>query len=809
MLLLRTITSTSVQALDPGETLTLPLPDLSPKPVRSFGHLPLSFERNEGQADDKAKFLARGPGYQLFLAQTEAVMVLHQPQRHKEHEAETSLCDLRALVVPEPAPHFLRMKLVGANSSSLISGEEPLPGKFNYFIGSDPSRWRTNISTFARVRYHEVYPGIDLVYYGNEGQLEYDFVIAPGADPNRIALAIEGADKIEVDERGDLRLEISGQELHWRKPKSFQRINGTQIEIAGDYALQTPALDLGSHTTHRVAFHVAAYDPTQTLIIDPVLAYSTYLGGGMKDIGNAIAVDSQGNAYVTGYTWSQSDFPTTANSIKRTFGVNEAVFVTKLNPAGNRAIYSTILSGAASVFEVSHGNAIAVDPAGRAVVYGETDATDFPLKNALQTTYGGVKDAFVAKLSPDGAGLIFSTYLGGSASEYAGSLALDGAANIYVIGETASTDFPTASPFQANPGGVWDEFVAKIDADGTRLVYSTYLGGSDYNFSGDAALAADAAGHAYVARSTSPPGTDVADVFVEKFSLDGLQLEFSTSNFLPPNTFVKAIAVDSTGSAFLTGSVSENLATTPQAFQAAFGGGFSDSFVAKLNPTGSALDYLTYVGGIDGENPRAITVDAVGNAYVAGGTWSTNFPIADPLQARLNKGSDVLSSGGTAPPSDAFVFKLTPDGRRLLWSTFLGGSKAPPSGINPADEAHGIALGSDGAVYVVGDTSSSDFPLQNPFQRSLRVQSGVYARDVFVSKIIEAPPPSAQIARSGNSVTISWPVAAAGFGLETNDSLGPAANWFVEPTAPVIIADQNVATIEIGSSPKFFRLRKP
>ncbi len=873
------------------ETLTVHLPAAPPTAARAFTRLPLSFVRNEGQADPVTKFEVRGRGYLLSLEQTEAVMVLFESREHDEQErwgarAHPSCVDggeknarphpgplpqerenhppllgdadgfgfwtpsktnvisetktraaselssdaawpslssgeragVRASVEPHlPVFHVLRMCMIGANPFASVTGEDELPGKFNYFIGNDPSLWRTNISTFAKVRYREIYPGIDLVYYGNEGQLEYDFVVAPGADPNRIALAVEGAENVRVDEVGDLVLAVGGREIRWRKPKIFQEKNGSRIEVAGEYALRPQASDDDSRPTHHVTFRVAAYDPALTLVIDPVLAYSTYLGGNLSDSAYAVAVDAQGNAYVTGTTWSQSNFPTTAGSIKRTFSVAGAAFVTKFSPAGDKLIYSTVLTGNKTPFDESFGYAIAVDGAGNAVVAGTTSTQNFPVKNALQPQLAGdldaiegKGDAFVTKLSADGAALIFSTYLGGSDRDHASSMALDASGNVYVTGWTRSMDFPMSHAMQPDLGGnEFASFAAKIADDGSSLIYSTYLGlGTGGTL---AYLAVDSSQRACIAWTNEqlPRDASTSDVTVARLNADGSALDFQKSNFLrKPGASggyanVSGLALDSSGGIYVTGSTTapSDFQTTPNAFQPAFAGGYSDVFVAKFNSSSLNLEYLTYVGGASElELSRAITVDGAGSAYVVGRTESADFPTADPVQAKLN-------NGVATPASDAFVFKLSPDGSRLVWSTFLGGSKAPNG--DSSDEAGGCALGPDGALYVVGATGSSNFPVQNPFQRSLKVQPGWLARDAFVTKIIVAPPPTMQVTRSGSSVSISWLLAAGGFALESSEALTFATTWSVVSGASEIVGDQNVVTIEIGSSPQFFRLRKP
>ena len=441
----------------------------------AYSQLPLHFEANQGQTDAQVQFLVRGRSYSLFLTSTEAVLAL--TNRDKEgaetstppHLSQSSDARLQTL---DPRL-VLRLQLVGANPNPQVRGLEELPGKLNYFLGNDPTRWRTNLPTYTKVKYQNVYPGVDLVYYGNQGQLEYDFVVAPGADPQAIQLTFEGADNLEVDVRGDLILQTAGGELRLHKPRVYQEIDGVQHEVSGSYVLLgTPAPNT-QPPAPAAGFAVAAYDPSRPLVIDPVLAYSTYLGGNDDDWGRGIAVDAAGNVYVTGQTYS-TDFPI-LSPFQPAAGGSYDTFVTKLDATGSTLLYSTYLGGSGG----DRSQGIAVDAAGNAYVTGQTYSTDFPTRNPFQAAFGGGSDAFVTKLDAAGSTLLYSTYLGGSDDERGHSIAVDAAGNAYVTGQTHSTDFPTLHPFQpAFGGGFFDAFVTKLDAAGSTLRYSTYLGGS-------------------------------------------------------------------------------------------------------------------------------------------------------------------------------------------------------------------------------------------------------------------------------------------------------------------------------------------
>ncbi|MCI0529256.1 MAG: SBBP repeat-containing protein, partial [Nitrospira sp.] len=483
--------------------------------MRNYGQLPLHFEVNQGQTDAQVKFLSRGRGYSLFLTSTEAVLVLRKPQTEDKSEA-TKVGKFRALPSLEPpSMDVLRMKLVGANPESQITGQDELPGKVNYFVGSDPAKWRTDIPTFAKVRYQNVYPGVDLVYYGNQHQVEYDWVIAPGVDPGIIQFTFDGADNLEIDAQGDLILHLTDGEVHLRKPHIYQEINGVQQAISGGYViLGSEMIGNGQRTTDpstklragngqrtTVGFQVAAYDTNKPLIIDPVLVYSTYLGGANTDEAFGVAVDTQNRAYIVGYTNSTS-FPS-ATSL-RAFGGSIDAFVARLNAAGTAYTYFTFLGGTNNDF----GTSITVDATNNAYITGYTNSTNYPTTaGAFDTTFnGGPADAFVTKLNATG-GLTYSTFLGGVLDDRGFGIDVDASNNAHVTGHTSSeeTSFPLLNavksvfdtlirscrntvpdpmiPANRRPGtvpfdGVINAFVTKLNTAGSALVYSTYLGGS-------------------------------------------------------------------------------------------------------------------------------------------------------------------------------------------------------------------------------------------------------------------------------------------------------------------------------------------
>jgi Bacterial Ig-like domain (group 3)/Beta-propeller repeat len=690
-----------------------------------YGKLPLSFEANRGQTASHVKFLSRTSSFMLFLTGDEAVFALNgrQTDTWKEKIARVSRTSPSGTIYPK-AGGVLRMKLRNANPAAKVRGLDELAGRSNYFIGNDPKKWSARVPTFTRVKYEEIYSGIDLVYYGNQRQLEYDFIVAPGADPRRIAFAVSGAKRIRRDAQGGLVFEVGEEEVRWHQPLVYQEKNGARREIAANYVITN---------TNRVGFELGKYDAGMPLYIDPLM-YSTYLGGSGWEDGIRIAVDSAGNAYVTGATYS-TDFPVTAGAYQTICddgydcGSNGDVFVAKLNPAGSALIYSTYLGGNGQDF----GNGIAVDGEGNAYVAGFTLSTDFPTMNPLQPKCGGgnpnCEDSFVTKLNATGSALVYSTYLGGSGNDEAEGIALDSAGNAYISGGTTSIDFPTRNPLQsANGGGAngADAFVAKINGSGSALIYSTYLGGNGDDFG--QRVAVDDSGNSYVIGQTSSSnfptsnplqptyGGGNSDAFIAKLNSSGSALIYSTFIGGSDVDVAYGVAVDSAGSAYITGSTgSNNFPITVGAFQTVCGGGnncatwAADAFIAKLNPTGSTLVYSTFLGGSKFDEGNDIAVDSTGCAYVVGSTSSGDFPTTNGIQRKHAK-------------YDAFVSKFNATGSALVYSTYLGG--------NNNDYGYGIAIDAAGNTYVTGSTLSNDFPTMNPLQP---VFGG--KRDAFVAKL--------------------------------------------------------------------------
>jgi hypothetical protein len=680
----------------------------------AYGRLPLAFEANQGQFAPPVDFQARGNGYTLDLTAQQAHLDL--------------------------AGTALDLQLVGASPSATATRLDPLVTKTNYLVGSDPSQWHTNIPNFGRVEYQNVYAGIDLAYYGNQGQLEYDFVVAPGANPNAIKLSIQGAPSVALDGQGNLVLHEPGGDVTEQAPVVYQDIGGVRQSVAGKFVL----------AGNTVGFQVGTYDPTRPLVIDPTLSYSSYIGGYAGRM-FAIAVDSTGAAYLTGDS-------------------NYEAYVAKLNSAGSALIYQTFLGGSSGNNVDAQGCAIAVDAAGDTYVTGMPGANFPTTTNALSQSSS---NGFVTVLDPTGANLLYSTFLPGvalelqplsSAGANSGGIALDSSGHVYVTGPAGAGFLTTPGAYQSTlaAGATSNAFLAEINPNlsGTAsLVYGSYLGGSGTDAGSGVAL--DGSGNAYITgytNSTTFPTTTGAyqtslkggtgyDLFVAKFNsaLSGsASLVYSTylggsgndgwaATYLSPYggggitmpTPGPSIAVDSSGDAYVAGGTnSTDFPTTSGASEpnvGTFASGASDAFVTKLNPTGSQLVYSTYLGPyspgpdyyggstLDITRATGIALDSAGNAYVTGVTRSDAFPVtSNAIQSTLS--GSLVNIGTAHKPhwvrenvkGDAFVTTLNASGSSLLFSTYLGGTND--------DFGMGLALDSAGNTYVAGVTASADFP---------------------------------------------------------------------------------------------------
>jgi photosystem II stability/assembly factor-like uncharacterized protein len=676
----------------------------------AIGKLPLSFEANQGQVDRRVKFFSRDSGHSLFLTSSEAVLSLHKPAAHTPKQ---QISEKTTTVVSkgeaENEATALRMKLIGAHSNPRVIGLDELPGKNNYFSGSDPKKWRTNVPNFGRVQYRSVYPGIDLVFYSSQQQLEYDFIVSAGANPRRIRLEFGGAENISVDARGDLVLRTKDGEIRHHKPLCYQEANGARREVSGGYVLKGK---------NQVSFQVGEYDASRSLVIDPAIVYSSYLGGsndGSRANGITVYTDTATGrvyAYVTGRTWAP-DFPT-KNAIQPTNHLDSdahmEAFVTKLDMSAsgnNSVVYSTYLGGSGN----DGANGIAVDPSGNAYIAGRTESyADFPLVNAPTQGRGG---AFVTELNAIGTAIVYSMSFGGDSAQ---AIAVDASGNAYVTGWAEGGVPVTANAYQSVFIGNSNAFVSKIappsSSNPASFVYSTYLGTDECKGSG---IAVDSSGNIYIT-GTARYGLPVVSGF-QTFTRNGktgnpfmAKLDPSASGVasLVYSTYLGgtgngngdgdegwAIAADSAGNAYITGtSKSTDFPTTPGAFRTSGNGGL---YVARINPTlvsAASLVYSTYLGGVgpdSGGHVDAITVDSAGNAYVAGANSSPDFPLVNPLRSlnagvfqSINGGNTFtgLNKGLTNPYVTALALDTSTVPRTLYAGTLGGIFKSTDGGSN-------------------------------------------------------------------------------------------------------------------------------
>ncbi len=685
----------------------------------NYGRIPMSFESNRGQADSKIEFISRGRGYGLFLTSDQAFLLLGNKQRGAA----------------------VRMKLANANRNPKVIGVDELPGKSNYYLGTDPTKWQTNVPNYRKVKYEAVYPGIDMVYYGNQEELEYDFIVSPHTDPRNIKINFAGVTRLRIDRNGELVMKVNGGEIRQHRPVVYQEIDGQRHAVESRYVLKGK---------RSVGFAIGAYDVTKPLVIDPVLTYSTLLGGNGDDDGRGIAVDSSGNAYVVGQT-NSTTFPV-INAAQSFWGNgfdNGGIrrydaFVTKINATGNQFLYSTYLGGSTN----DRGFGIAVDSNNNAIITGSTDGS-FPQLNSIQT----LQASFAAKLNSSGA-LVYSTYLRGAGSD----VVIDSSDCPYFVG-SAGSGATTVNAFQPTfGGGDRDVFIQKLNATGTTILFASYLGGSGSDTGADIAL--DSTNNIYVTGSTTSTNFPVVGPYQQNFA-GGFNDAFlakvsSATNTLVYSTYLggtgddnaSGIAVDGDGNTYITGTTYShtNFPVTAGAFQTTYGGnvgncgtsGCQDAFVTKFNAAGNSLVYSSRIGGNSSEDGTSIEVDATGHAFVLGRTSSANFPIANGLQHTFEC---------CAP--DMFVTKFNPEGSGVLYSTYYG---------SPTWEFFGdLAIDSAGAAYITGltyaDELNGNIPLVNAAQSTFGGFTQPLDGEAFIAKIsdIEGFVISGQVKDTGDN----------------------------------------------------------
>jgi len=679
----------------------------------------MSFESNRGQADSPVRFLSRSTGYSILFKDREAVLLLEKRTSAHQAPRQPGKPELQHQSQAETSTDTLHMKLAGSLTNPVLTGEVRLPGTVSYFTGSDPSQWHAGIPTFERVRYAGVYPGVNLVYYGNRQRLEFDFEVAPGADANLIRMQFDGARKVKLDQDGNLVIVAANGSISFHKPVVYQpAVDGRQA-VDGRFRIVAGK---------TVGFTVGPYDHSKPLVIDPILNYSTYFGS----IGDAygIAVDSAGNTYIAG--WTAGGLPTTGGAFQTApatktgdGGVGTSAFVAKLNSTGTAILYSTYLSGDHN----DQANAIAIDSSGNAYVAGQTTSTTFPVTSgAFQTTMNASYDnAFLAKLNSTGTQLLYSTYLGGSDRTQAAAIAVDVSGNAYVAGQTLDADFPTTKGSlqptpKSNPLANVTGFVTEVNPTGKSLVYSTYLSGSGTDV--PTAIALDSGNNAYIGgytTSTDFPttagayqrkgggiGLGTASGFISKLNSAGDQLVYSTYLGGEDANWILALALDASDNAYVTGLTSSpDFPVTAGVFQPlplGLGDGGQGSFITKLNSSGSALEYSSFLSTGQDDTGVAIAVDSAGNANIAGYTYASNFPVTPGALQTVNRETPVTGDG------TGFLTKINPTASQILYSTYLGGSGEVDSQGFEMDSPFAVAVDNSGNVYVAGKTVSEDFP---------------------------------------------------------------------------------------------------
>jgi hypothetical protein len=670
----------------------------------AYGKLPLSFIPNKGQTNESVRYYAEGHGFGFYFTDHKAVLSMQKGERGQA----------------------LDLRFLGASPNATLVAERQGQGKVNYLRGDDPSKWQSGLPTYGQLAYQGLWPGVDMHFRGSGGKLKYEFALKPGAQPDRVRLAYAGAQGLSLASAGSLLVQTPLGTLRDSKPRAWQTIGGRKVAVESRYSLLDRAGGAPAY-----GFALGAYDHSRPLVIDPGLAYSTFLGGSSTDQGIDITVDANGSAYVTGRVDS-AGFPTTAGAFDTSHNGGADAFVSKLSPDGSTLEYSTFLGGSSTDL----GNGITVDGSGNAYVTGETDSANFPTTpGSLDTTRDGNGDAFVTKLSADGASPSYSTYLGGTGNIDAGNaITIDGSGNAYITGDTISNDFPTtpgAFDTTGNNFTIYQGFVTKLDPAGAALVYSTYLDGSG-SFDFGNAVAVDGSGNAYIGGSTSstnfpttPGAYDTTqngddDGFVTKLNASGSALTYST--YLGGNTFdgVSDLALDGSGNVYLTGSTSSSdFPTTPGSFDTSYNSD-TDAFVTKLNATGSGLTYSTFLGGFGTQTTgydagSGIGIDDLGRAYVTGRTDAVNFPTTAGAY-------DTIYNG----VGDVFLTRFDAAGSALTYSTYLGGTST--------DWGYGIAVQGE-AAYMTGYTSSSDYPT-NPQAFDTTSNGG---NDAFVTKFDLSP----------------------------------------------------------------------
>lgn len=739
-------------------------PDPSREPAaasQARQHGAARFEPNAGQLDSRVKFVARAGAASVFLTPCETV-----------------------ISVDGEKPADVSIRFDGAKASASFEGERVIGGSTNYFHGNAPARWRTGVRAFENVRVRDLYEGIDAVYYGAASGIEYDFVIAPGADPRSIQLDVRGAERVSLDKAGDLVIDTAAGAMRQRQPVAYQLIDGIRRPVAVRYELDRTTI---------VRFAVGTFDSREPLVIDPVFVFSTFLSGSQQDNAGDVAMDSAGNVYVAGTTFSP-DFPTVMPVDGTRSGINDA-FLSKFSPDGQTLVYSTLLGG--SLFESAI--ALAVDSSGAVYLTGSTGSPDFPLVNPLDGSFGGGSqspiDAFVTKISPSGASLEFSTFLGGSQFDYGTGIVVDATGAVYVAGETASADFPvTPGAFQSTYAGSesinrGDAFVVKLAPGGSSFAYATYLGGGsndgstglDVASNGEAVVVGNVDGFGGAPFPTANALISVrsgsSDGFVTRLNSAGTGLVFSTFFGGSSSDRGDDVVIDPMGNiAFLGTTRSTDLPLVTPLQSNLPVDGLDELFLAKVTPTGSAILFSTYLGG--GENTELgcrIDCDGTGDLYVLANTQSPDMVVVDPLQT-VPKPLDLNGE------RNVWLARIASNGLSVTFATYLGGEDQ--------DTASALDVATDGTICVAGSTYSLAYPVFRAWQtypgKTPGFENGI-GTSVVVTKLAPTAPGTANLSLS----VVSQPTPVPSVGPMTyiatisNSGPNPATSVTFTASSPV------------------------
>ena len=728
----RTTTATP-SALRSAAALPSSDPAVQARLEQTFGQLPLYFVENQGQVNECVAYYIQGRDKTIYFTAEGVTFVLTdltpQPPSLQERGSDLPLRVGEGLRERALQRWTVKLDFLGARPNVYPSGQDKTEAVISYFKGS-PDQWHTGLPTYARLVYPDLWPGIDLVYYGTANRLKYEFIVHPGADPAQIRLAYRGATGVMLNTAGQLAVSTPLGGFTDDTPVAWQEIGGRRVPVPVAYALAETHLDPDLANPQSYTFRLGAYDPTLPLVLDPaVLVYCGYIGGNYEDWGYSIAVDGAGHAYVTGSTLSSQDtFPVTVGP-DLIYNGNDDAFVAKVKADGTGLLYCGYIGG----FAYDWGFGIAVDGDGNAYVTGATHSSEatFPVTEGPDLTYNGsLWDAFVAKVKADGTGLVYCGYIGGSGDDVGYDIAVDGAGNAYVTGYTSSSEatFPVKiGPDPTYNGGLWDVFVAKVKPDGTGLVYCGYIGGDDRD--DGHGIAVDEMGNAYVtgsalsSQATFPVtvGPDLTynggwgDAFVAMVKADGTGLVYCGYIGGSGDDSGYCIAVDGAGHAYVTGYTSSSEATFPVAVGPdLIYNGNADAFVARVKADGTGLVYCGYIGGSGRDWGDGTAVDGAGNAYVTGATYSseTTFPVI--------MGPDLTYNGG----DDGFVARVKADGTAFVYCGYIGGSGN--------DYGYDIAVDRVGHAYITGEAYSSEATFPVTVGPDLTF-NGIY--DAFVAKV--------------------------------------------------------------------------